>query len=71
MVYKDVAEVVVVVHCPDFNGHTTNLANILEWLFIKEIARVGDLLGRPRSLQHKYIYFGSGGTADFWNSKCA
>ena len=54
MIDEDVAEIVVIVHGPNFNGHAANLSNVLQRLFIQEIAGVGDLLGRPRSLPKTY-----------------
>lgn len=53
LVNKDVAKVVVIIHGPDFNGHTPNLANILERLLVEEVVWVCDLCRRPGPLHNR------------------
>jgi hypothetical protein len=51
IVDEDVAEVVVVVHGPDFDGNSTHLADAGQGVLVQEVSGVGDLLGGPRALK--------------------
>jgi hypothetical protein len=47
---KDIAKVVVIVHCPNFNSRTSNIANAFERLIVFKIVWIRNLPRRPWTL---------------------